>query len=96
MSMYVSYLSTLFQNGREYNAAVPRKLSESFGIDVSGASAVTSKQVKLLRTMKKGENYSEKGAHCNISVISVFHSPKLFHFESKIYGQNKIVYSWKN
>ena len=40
-------LSYTFQHGSEYNSAVPRKLSESFGIDISGASAVTSKQVLL-------------------------------------------------
>ncbi|CAB4036699.1 Hypothetical predicted protein, partial [Paramuricea clavata] len=36
------------KHGSEYNSAVPRKLSESFGIDVSGASAVTSKQFRAL------------------------------------------------
>ena len=42
------FIFMIVQHGSEYNSAVPRKLSESFGIDVSGASAVTSKQVDTI------------------------------------------------
>mgnify|MGYP002803887147 CR=1 FL=1 len=56
------------KHGSEYNSAVPRKLSESFGIDVSGASAVTSKQT-LLRTIHFVRSTHER---CKRSKESMF------------------------
>ena len=35
----------MLKRGREYNAAPARKLSEAFGLELSGGSAVTAKQV---------------------------------------------------